>query len=205
MNKQEFLSRLRTGLCGVSKGEREERLTFYSEMIDDRIEEGLSEEEAVAAVGTVEDVLAQVDIEKGATQQINLSDGKKRNVFAATLLILGSPVWVSLFIAAFAVVLSLYVAVWAGVIVSLWAIVVSLWAAFFSFVAGGFGGVIYGVVLICMGNTLTGIVFIAGAFACAGLAVFTFLGCKVLTKASLFITVKTAKLSVMPFRKKEGK
>ena len=39
MNKQEFLMRLREGLSGLPQNEIEERLTFYSEMIDDRIEE----------------------------------------------------------------------------------------------------------------------------------------------------------------------
>ena len=33
----------------------EERLTFYSEMIDDRMEDGMSEAEAVAAIGEVEE------------------------------------------------------------------------------------------------------------------------------------------------------
>lgn len=47
MNKQEFLVKLRKGLSGLPKEDIEERLTFYSEMIDDRMEEGLSEEEAV--------------------------------------------------------------------------------------------------------------------------------------------------------------
>ena len=52
MNKQEFLSRLRKQLKGLE--DKEERITFYSEMIDDRMEEGLSEEEAVAAVGSLD-------------------------------------------------------------------------------------------------------------------------------------------------------
>ena len=49
MNKQEFLSQLRKGLAGLPQNDIEERLAFYGEMIDDRIEEGLSEEEAVSA------------------------------------------------------------------------------------------------------------------------------------------------------------
>ena len=56
MNKQEFLDRLRKGLSGLPQAEREERLLFYSEMIDDRMEEGLTEEEAVAALGSLEEI-----------------------------------------------------------------------------------------------------------------------------------------------------
>ncbi len=42
MTKQEFIAELRKGLSGLPKKELEERLTFYSEMIDDRMEEGLT-------------------------------------------------------------------------------------------------------------------------------------------------------------------
>ena len=45
MNKQEFFEQLRKGLSGLPKDDIEERLTFYKEMIEDRIEDGLSEED----------------------------------------------------------------------------------------------------------------------------------------------------------------
>lgn len=41
MSKQEFLAELRKALSGLPQGDIEDRLTFYSEMIDDRMEEGL--------------------------------------------------------------------------------------------------------------------------------------------------------------------
>ena len=51
MNKQQFLDALKKELCGLSQDDIQESLDFYSEMIDDHIEEGLSEEEAVASIG----------------------------------------------------------------------------------------------------------------------------------------------------------
>ena len=57
MNKQEFLMRLREGLSGLLQNEIEERLTFYSEMIDDRIEEGLSEEQAIGEIGDIDEII----------------------------------------------------------------------------------------------------------------------------------------------------
>ena len=50
MTKQEFLNQLRMGISGLPQEDISERLTFYREMIDDRMEEGLSEEEAVAFI-----------------------------------------------------------------------------------------------------------------------------------------------------------
>ena len=60
MNKQEFLTELKKALSPLSKADLEERLSFYSEMIDDRMEEGLSEEEAVAAIGSPDEIAAQI-------------------------------------------------------------------------------------------------------------------------------------------------
>ena len=60
MSKQEFLAQLRKGLSGLPQDDREERLAFYSEMIEDQMEDGLSEDEAVSAVGTVDEIVAQV-------------------------------------------------------------------------------------------------------------------------------------------------
>ena len=59
MTKQEFLAELREKLKGLPEQDLEERLSFYSESIEDRMEDGLSEEEAVAGVGTVEEIVAQ--------------------------------------------------------------------------------------------------------------------------------------------------
>ncbi|MBQ9551224.1 MAG: DUF1700 domain-containing protein, partial [Clostridia bacterium] len=60
MNKQAFLDRLRDGLSGLPREDVEERLTFYGEMIDDRTEDGLSEEEAVAEIGSVDAIVSQL-------------------------------------------------------------------------------------------------------------------------------------------------
>ena len=60
MTKQAFLSALRDGLSGLPQADLEERINFYSEMIDDRMEEGVPEEEAVAGLGSVDDVVSQI-------------------------------------------------------------------------------------------------------------------------------------------------
>ena len=42
MNKTEFLSRLRINLCGVGEQDIKTAEDFYCEMIDDRVESGMS-------------------------------------------------------------------------------------------------------------------------------------------------------------------
>ena len=44
MNKIGFILELKDKLSALPKSEVEERLSFYCEMIEDRIEDGLSEE-----------------------------------------------------------------------------------------------------------------------------------------------------------------
>ena len=51
MNKTEFVNQLSAGLMGLSQEDIKRSVDFYTEMIDDRIEDGMPEEEAVAALG----------------------------------------------------------------------------------------------------------------------------------------------------------
>ena len=100
------------------------------------------------------------------------------------LLSLGSPIWFSLGIAAFAVILSLYL--------SLWAVIVSFWAVFASLAVCFVGAVPACVIFIAGGNLASGLAVLAAAFVCAGLAIFMFYGCKATTHGTLLLTKKIA-------------
>ena len=56
MTKQEFLSGLEEKLSGLPEEDIRGRLTFYSEMIDDRIEDGIPEEFAIMDLGSLEEI-----------------------------------------------------------------------------------------------------------------------------------------------------
>ena len=60
MKKAEFLRLLRQKISILPKREREEALSYYSEMIDDYIESGYTPEAAVAQMGGVDNVAAQI-------------------------------------------------------------------------------------------------------------------------------------------------
>ena len=47
MRKTEFLERLRAALNALPEEEAKKTIAYYAEMIDDRIEDGMSEEEAI--------------------------------------------------------------------------------------------------------------------------------------------------------------
>lgn len=197
MNKQEFLARLREGLSGLPREDIEERLTFYSEMIEDRMEEGLSEEEAVFEIGTVEELVSQTvaDTPLAKIAKERIKPKRRLKAWEIILIVLGSPIWLSLLIAVFAVIFTLYVV--------LWAVIICLWAAFASVLACAFGAVVGGTVLVCNGNTSTGIALIAAGLVCAGLSIFVFYGCKAATRGVLILTKKIALWTKNCFRKKE--
>ena len=60
MNKAEFLNELRTKLNGLPQNDIKERVSFYTEMIDDRVEDGMSEEEAIEQIGPVDKVVETI-------------------------------------------------------------------------------------------------------------------------------------------------
>lgn len=186
MNKQEFLAKLRKGLSALPQDDIEERLLFYSEMIDDYVEEGLSEEKAVLAVGSADEIVKQTVADTPIAKIVKERNKPQRRMSAGeiVLLILGSPIWLSLGIAAFAVILSLYV--------SVWSIIISLWSVFVSLVACTVGGIVSGVVLAICTSHFTGIAMLGASLVCAGLSIFMFCGCKALTKGILILTKKTA-------------
>lgn len=186
MSKQEFLEQLRRGLSGLPQEDVEERLTFYSEMLEDRMEEGLSEEEAVSAAGSVDEIVAQavagIPLAKIARERIRPK--RQLNAGELILLALGSPIWLSLGIAAAAVILSLYV--------SVWAIIVSLWAVFGALAISAVSGVLGGAIFAAGGSGAAGLAMLAAGLTCAGLSIFMFYGCRAATKGILMLTKRTA-------------
>lgn len=184
MTKQEFLTRLEEELSGLPKGDIAERLAFYGEMIEDRMEEGAGEEEAVAGIGPVDAVAKQIidEIPIGKLVRERIKPKRRMEAGEIILLILGSPIWLSLLIAAFAVILAVYIVIWA--------VIISLWAVFVAFVVCVPAAAAIALYLMLKGSTLQGIAMIGAAVMLAGLSVFLFFGCRILSKGAVFLTKK---------------
>lgn len=186
MNKQEFLQSLREGLSGLPQEDREKAIDFYEEMIDERIEEGIVEEEAIATIGTVDEVVSQIISEIPLSKLVKerVKPKRKMSAWEIVLLVLGSPVWLSVLIAIFAVILSVYVAIWS--------VVVSLWAVEASFIGCVIGGIASGIVFFSTNHIEAGLYMIGEAFICASLSIFMLYGCKGATKGMVLLTKKMA-------------
>ncbi len=186
MRKQEFLCTLKKRLSGLPNQDVEERLNFYSEMIDDRMEEGCSEEEAVLNMGSIDEIVTQIiaDIPFTKIAKERLKPKRQLKAWEVVLLVLGSPLWVALAIAGFAVIFSLYAV--------LWAVLFAAWAVFVSLVCSVPVGLVEGLIFMGQGNGPTGFAMIGISLVCAGLAIFMYFGCKAITKAIILLTKKFA-------------
>ena len=167
MDKNTFLLELQKRLKGLPVEDVQRTLDYYKEMIDDRMEEGLTEEEAVAEIGTVEEIAEPI---------LPKSSRRKMKTWEIVLLILGFPVWFPLLVAAAAVVVS---------------IVATIYAVDVSLAASCLGGVLCAVVYLIQCNW-AGAAFLFGCgLVCGGLAILCFMGSNALMKVC-FTAMKKA-------------
>lgn len=199
MNKLEFLKKLEKELSGLPKTERDEHINFYNEMIDDRIEDGLSEEDAIAQIGTVDKVLSQIITDKYYSDTMSKPQKEKKDsafpVWAIVLLAVGSPLWISIAAALFATIVSVYV--------SIWSVVISLWATFGAFAVSGPACVIGGILYAVFENVTAGLVLVSAGLVLSGLAILMFFASHYTTKGCAALTVLVFKGIINCFRRKE--
>ncbi len=182
MCKREFLDALRARLAGLPCEEIAERLAFYAEMIDDRIEEGMQEAEAVAAVGSVDEVakeiIAATPFHKIAKERVR--PARRLVAWEIVLLALGAPLWLALGLAALAVVFSVYVA--------LWSVVAAVWSVFASLAACAIAALPAALFFAVGGHLWVGLAVLGAGLALGGLSILAFFGCRAATGGMLRLT-----------------
>ena len=78
MTRREFLNELYRRLGKMSREEAEQYLTYYAEMLADRMEEGMTEEEAVASMEDVETIAARIRQERAEEGNANAKESAPR-------------------------------------------------------------------------------------------------------------------------------
>ena len=185
MNKKEFLDELRVGLAGLPESDLEERLNFYEEMIDDRIDEGLTEEEAIAGLGTVEQIIDQIAEETPLSKLVKkkIKNRRRLRTWEIVLLSVGAVVWVSILLALVAVAISLYAVLWTLVIVCTYAVQAT-------FGGCALGAITAGIIQIVHSDVWGGILLIGAGLVLAGLTIFMIFACKWATLGTIRLTKK---------------
>ncbi len=173
MNKEMFLEALEDRLFQLPDEEKKQQVDYYREVLEDKIEDGMSEEEAVASFGDIDTLADDILQDTPLTTLVKTKVKPKKGwtPAAIVLVVVGSPIWVPIAIAVLAVVISIFAVCWA-VIVSIFAAVLSI----------GIGGIY----LIVKGFTLAGSGFpyilltIGSGITMAGLCLFAWLGARIL-------------------------
>lgn len=198
MNKKDFLAALDRSLNGLPKEDREKSLSFYEEMIQDRMEDGVSEEEAVAAIGSVEGITAQVlsDIPLTRLVKTKVMPRRALRAWELVLLILGSPLWLSFVLMGAALLLSVYLLL-LMMILTFYAMDLTLELGGIVFTVGAF---------LYTGHIPTLLVMLGIGLTCMGLGIFVFFGLNRMTKGVLILSKKCLLcLKSLFIRKEEGK
>lgn len=187
MNKLDFLFDLEKKLQALPDAERKQALEYYFEIIDDRIDCGMTEEEAVAACGDIDKIAEQIIVDTPLTKLVKQKNKTRRQMhpWEIVLLILGFPLWFSLAVVFFCVLLA--------VSIVLWCVVLCLFAV--SLVCGlcGFALSVGAVAAMITGNFLPALLLLGCSMICAGFTILFFLLGKLCGKG-------VAKLHKLTFR-----
>lgn len=210
MNKQDYLDQLRAALGCLPEKEVEESVAFYAEMIDDRVADGMSEEEAtaqlddpkVAARAIIGNLPAEprgtVPAEDWETMPLQghmpvqargarLKPKSMNRALYWTLVILGSPLWLALLLAAAAVALAA-AAVVAALVLSVVAVgaslLLTLWALAVGLMAGGPLGIAVCLYGLAMGMPAYAAAELGAGLVCFGLGLFCLRGAMAATKGA---------------------
>ena len=177
MSRDAFIGELRHRMAGLPQQTVERTVEYYGELIADSMEDGLTEEEAVARLGSLEEIVASVvkDTPLAQIVQTRVQEGKKKGIsgWVILLLVLGAPVWLPVLIAVLAVLFALFIA--------LWAVVIALWAVVAAVILTGRVAMVAGVVELCRLHLPQGLVLLGGGLVCLGLCALLFLLMKLIT------------------------
>ena len=182
MKKQEFLDELRNRLQGLPPDDLDDRISFYGEMIDDRMDEGKSEEEAVADIGTVDDIVNEIVKDTPLVKLVKekIKPKRKLKAWEIVLLILGFPLWFPLVLTALILCLVAYLLIWILVIVCY---VVEL-----SLSVAATAAPVLMIIQAVNGGSI--VVYLGLWLMCLGGAILLFLGCIGATKLTLKLSKK---------------
>lgn len=179
MNKEEYLGQIRQRLAGLPQNDIEERLAFYDEKIDVHVKEGETEEEAIRAIGTVDEVvektLSEIPLSKLVRNKVRPE--KQTQVWKIVLLICTFPIWLPLLIVFFVLIFVLFVI--------LWSLLIAFYAASFALAVATLATVPVVVLYLGIGN-IPGAGLFSGLFlVMAGITLLFYTLCLGITKGAM--------------------
>ncbi|HNX16511.1 MAG TPA: DUF1700 domain-containing protein [Bacilli bacterium] len=181
MTKNEFFEKLRLEIRNLPYDEVEKTITYYEEMISDRMEDGATEEEAVASLGTPEAIARDLQanqpfstIIKKKVEGYKSKRNPENTALLIVLLIVSFPIWFPILMSAIGVIIGFFAAIGA--------IIVALWAVSVSFGIAGVGMIVASFFGFASVYIPTGFFSIGGGIALIGLSIISIIGAIYATK-----------------------
>ena len=193
MNKQEYLAQLRAALACLPEGEIEESVAFYTEMIDDRVADGLTEEEATAQLDDPKAAARAIIADLPVVPRAVVRTKQKNRALYWTLVILGSPLWLTLLLAAGMLVL-------AGLL-TIWCLILGLWLLAAGLLAGGPLGIGVCLWALAVGQPAYGVFELGSGLLCFGLGLFCLHGAVAASKTLMQVSRQWIAKAKEPFVK----
>lgn len=202
MNKTDFLTRLEKLLKSLDKKERDKHLAYYGELIEDAMEDGCSEAEAVSRIGMPGAIAEEILEER---QEAPVHTSASRKIVTTVLLILGFPVWGSLALGG--IVLALALAVTAALCVAvaymlIWLVplvtgAVSLACLLLALIS------VFGALPVFLGNAPLGVVQFGVGILSAGIFILTALATASLIRYFVNVTASFTHWLVRVLKRKK--
>ena len=196
MTRDEFLGRLGELLACLPADQVEETRQFYAEAIADRMEDGMTEEEAVAAMGTPGEAAEATLDDLPAVPRAIARTRRRSTALLWVLTIVGSPVWVPLLAAFAAVAVTVYVCIWA-LALCVWIVAVALGSAGIAELLFAACGVTIGHFPYALASAGVGLAFV-------GVALFVGAGAWAASKQIARLSALWARKAASPFWKDRG-
>lgn len=196
MTRDEFLNRLGELLACLPADQVEETKQFYAEAVADRMEDGMSEEEAVAAMGTPGEVAEATLDDLPAVPRAIARTRRRSTALLWVLTIVGSPVWVPLLLAFAAVAVTVYVCIWV--------LALCVWVIAACFGAVGITNLALMTVGVKVGLVPYALVTLGCGIALIGAALLMGAGAWAVSKQIARLSALWAKKTVSPFWKGRG-
>ena len=192
MRKQDFIKELRLNLSFLPKEEIDDRISFYSELIDDKIDEGVKEEDAIKSIGSIDEIINQIIDEMSLSKiaKDKIKQKRKLSGLEIALIIVGSPIWLSLLLSLIAVLFSLYIIGW-SIVISIWAILISLIAVLVA-------GIVLTIISLFSNIYIVALSYLGATLVILGLTILMHYVCKIITR----LYIKLTKLIVLSIKKK---
>lgn len=202
MTKAEFLSELRARLSSLPEEDIQRATNFYSEAISDRMEDGLSEQEAIFAIGTPEaaaqSVLMDTPLPTLVRAQANETQ-RRSGISTAVWIILAIvlfPVWLPVLCVLFGLVIAVYAV--------LFGLLIAAVASVLGVIVAGIGMIVGGIAFGFTASPFSGLCAVGAALIAIGIGMLLIVPCIYIVKGIVWL-IKEVGIAIKGLFVKGGK